>query len=133
MWDSPRNVTIADTETDLAKIVDSRLEVSMLAAPLSAPDQQHEIPTQMTVRLEMVEEFLNVVSDNGFPSVNFPGVSGNLQFPFNGGRRLAQVAAPGPADMVGVVMDRRVETTLVPHKPVEQLTLAEGQALVSIC
>jgi hypothetical protein len=137
VWDSPRNVTIADTETDLAKIVDSRLEISMLSPPMSDQEQQHEIPIQMTVELEMVEEFLNIVSNQRFPSgqisPNFPGVNNNLQFPFNGGRKLMQVAAPGPADMVGVIMDRRVETTLIPHKPVEQLTLAEGQALVSIC
>ena len=129
VWESPRNVTIADTETDLAKIVDSRLEVSMLNAPLTDTAHQHEIPIQMTVQLEMVEEFLNIVSNQGFPtggiSPNFPGVN---QF-FNQGRKLLQ----GPQDMVGVIMDRRIETSLIPQKPVQQLTRAEGQALVSIC
>merc|ERR1711937_1078608 len=64
VWNSPRNVTLMDTEEDLAKIVDSRLTVTMLANPQADETKQHEVPITMNVKMDLIEEFLHKKSKN---------------------------------------------------------------------
>jgi len=144
VWNSPRNVTLMDTEEDLAKIVDSRLTVTMLANPQADETKQHEVPITMNVKMDLIEEFLHKKSKNerfGAVSPNFPFVN-----TFNSGRKLMQQPQPAlgaisgggnmmpsaPMEMVGVVMNKIVDTALIPHIP-KQITQAEAEQAISIC
>ncbi len=111
MWQPPKNITFGDPEANLARIVEDKLEVSMLLNPTAVSAAATDVnalktstPIMMQARQEMVEEFLHTV---GAPAAVAGGLPAPLAVPMFPGapwnnpeatqERLNSVAAGGPA------------------------------------